>query len=129
MNNTQFLQAFNNHFQEFLDDIVRVFPNDMTVSAAVIGLTKLRKINPRLIIIKFKSAVSEKYGEQILAGDLQYFLEKDYNTDLSDSSQSDAILDKINKLKIPLANMEKADKDSVTKYLQNLCKLSNLYTI
>jgi len=129
MNNSQILQAFNNQFQEFLDDIVRVFPDDMTVAAVVIGLTKMRKINPRLIIIKFKSAVSEKYGEQILAGDLQYFLEKDYNTDISTSSQSDAMLDKIDKLKIPLANMEKIDKESVTKYLQNLCKLSNLYTI
>ena len=32
--NTQILTAFNNHFEEFVDDIVRAFPDDIEIAAA-----------------------------------------------------------------------------------------------
>ena len=41
--NTQILTAFNNHFEEFVDDIVRAFPDDIEIAAAANALKKLRK--------------------------------------------------------------------------------------
>ena len=121
------LTAFNNHFEEFLNDVVRVFPDDMDIATAATALGKLRKANPRLIIMTFKEHVKTPYGAQIEEGNLDFFLEKDYTQDVEGSSQANAILDKIDKIKDPIRNMEDEEKAKVLKYMQNLCKLCDLY--
>ena len=42
MDKTKLLIAFNNHFFEFIDDILRVFPNDYELKTAKSILLKLR---------------------------------------------------------------------------------------
>ena len=121
------LTAFNNHFEEFLNDVVRVFPDDIDIATAATALGKLRKANPRLVILTFKEHVKAPYGEQISEGNLDFFLEKDYTKDVEGSSQASAILDKIDKIKDPINNMEEEEKAKVLKYMQNLCKLCDLY--
>lgn len=121
------LSAFNNHFEEFLNDVVRVFPDDMEIATAATALGKLRKANPRLIIMTFKEHVRVPYGSQIEEGNLEFFLNKDYTGDVEGSSQANAILDKIDKIKDPIRNMDETEKAKVLKYIQNLCKLCDLY--
>ena len=121
------LTAFNNHFEEFLNDVVRVFPYDMEIATAANALGKLRKANPRLIILTFKDHVRKPYGAQIEEGNLEFFLEKDYTSDVEGSSQAGAILDKVDKIKEPIRNMDETEKAKVLHYLQNLCKLCDLY--
>ena len=121
------LTAFNNHFEEFLNDVVRVFPDDMEIATAANALGKLRKANPRLIILTFKDHVRNPYGAQIEEGNLEFFLEKDYTSDVEGSTQAGAILDKVDKIKEPIRNMDEPEKAKVLQYLQNLCKLCDLY--
>tara|TARA_A200000113_G_C8784019_1_gene328575 strand:+ start:124 stop:501 length:378 start_codon:yes stop_codon:yes gene_type:complete len=121
------LTAFNNHFEEFLNDVVRVFPDDMEIATAANALGKLRKANPRLIILTFKDHVRNPYGAQIEEGNLEFFLEKDYTSDVEGSTQAGAILDKVDKIKEPIRNMDETEKAKVLQYLQNLCKLCDLY--
>lgn len=121
------LTAFNNHFEEFLNDVVKVFPDDMEIATAATALGKLRKANPRLIIMTFKEHVKAPYGFQIDEGNLDFFLEKDYTQDVEGSAQANAILDKIDKIKDPIRNMDHEEKAKVLKYMQNLCKLCELY--
>tara|TARA_Y100000287_G_scaffold185118_1_gene187564 strand:- start:740 stop:1117 length:378 start_codon:yes stop_codon:yes gene_type:complete len=121
------LTAFNNHFEEFLNDVVRVFPDDMEIATAANALGKLRKANPRLIILTFKDHVRKPYGAQIEEGNLEFFLEKDYTSDVEGSSQAGAILDKVDKIKEPIRNMDETEKAKVLQYLQNLCKICDLY--
>ena len=124
MSKSDYLNAFNNHFEEFLEDIVRVFPDDQQILAAVKGLKKLRKSNPKLIMTIFNSHIKIPYEREIEKGDLKYFLEKDYVNDINwDLSK---ILSKIDDIKEPINNMAKEDQDKVVKYLQNLCKLIDL---
>ena len=125
--NTQILTAFNNHFVEFVEDIERAWPDDIDIATAANALKKLRKANPRLIVMIFKEHVLAPYGEKIMEGDLSYFIEKDYTKDVEGSAQAGPILEKIQHIKGPFDNMEPAEKDKVLQYLQNLCKLSSLY--
>jgi len=125
--NTQILTAFNNHFEEFVDDVVRAFPDDIEIATAANALKKLRKANPRLVIMIFKEHVVASYGIKIMEGDLSYFIEKDYTKDVEGTTQAGAILEKIQHIKEPLATMEVSEKNKVLKYMQNLCKLSSLY--
>lgn len=127
MSKSDYLNAFNNHFEEFLDDIVRVFPEDQQILSAVSGLKKLRKSNPKLIMTIFNSHIKIPYGEYIENGDLKYFLEKDYVKDIEgDWDISKKILSKIDDIKEPINNMAKEDQNKVVKYLQNLCKLIDM---
>ena len=118
------LAAFNNHFEEFVADIQRVFPEDAEIKAAANALSRLRKANPSIIIKGFKTYVSTPYGEQIDDADISFFINKDYSNDVGDQSP---ILEKINMLREPVANMGEEDQAKVLKYLQNLKKLSDLY--
>ena len=51
---SQILTAFNNHFIEFVEDVKRVFPDDIEIATAANALSKLRKANPKIILMGFK---------------------------------------------------------------------------
>ena len=44
------LQAFNDHFFEFVKDVENVFPNDEDILVAKNSLITIRKANPKMII-------------------------------------------------------------------------------
>jgi len=127
MDNRQILTAFNNHFLEFVDDVKRVFPNDTDIATVQNGFIKMRKANPKLIIMTFKEHVYDPYHKEIELGNLDFFISKDYVKDVKDLGNNNVILEKINYLKEPIKIMNKEDQDKVVKYMQNLCKLCNLY--
>ena len=123
---SQILTAFNNHFIEFVEDVKRVFPDDIEIATAANALSKLRKANPKIILMGFKSYVSGPYQKEIEAGELEFFLKKDYTKDVGGDSAS-IILEKIDTLRKPIAEMNTEDQKKVIKYLQNLTKLVNMY--
>ena len=84
---SQYVAAFNNQFEELVEDIERIFPNDNEISSASRGLKNLRRITPKLIIRVFYEYVDKPYGAYIHDNNLQYFLEKDYKEDLSKTMQ------------------------------------------
>ena len=124
------LSAFNQHFEEFVKDIERVFPNDTDIATAHTALIALRKSNPRLILITFRDWVAQPYKSQIEAGDIDFFIKKDYGNDLDDfgcGEAGGAILEKIDTLRNPVSKMGCEDQKKVITYLQNLSKLCALY--
>jgi hypothetical protein len=118
------LTAFNDHFVEFISDIQLVFPEDADVLTAKNSLIMIRKANPKMIIKIWKSHIVDKYGDQIEKGDLSFFMNKDYSSDISGNEK---IMDGINRLRDPVKNMTKENQDKSMKYIQNLTKLCNIY--
>lgn len=121
------LTAFNDHFIEFIDDIVRIFPDDNDLLTLKNFFVLIRKSNPRLIIKVFHTYVYNKYHEQIEQNNIHFFIEKDYNDDLTNSDNSSKIIDSINRLRDPIRQMNESEKKKTIKYMQNLCKLCKLY--
>jgi hypothetical protein len=120
------LTAFNDHFLEFLNDIQSVFPEDVDVLTAKNALTAIRKANPKMIVKIWRVFIAEKYRDQILAGDIAFFIDKDYGSDVSTAQNSDKIMESINRLREPIRNMGPDNQAKVMKYIQNLTKLSEL---
>lgn len=118
------LKTFSNHIQDFIEDVERVFPEDRDIRRAKTAIETLKKTNPRLLILGWKEHVSVKYGETIMAGDISFFLEKDYNTDVEGDM---TILDAIRRLREPIKQMGSDNQTKVMKYIQNLTKLSIIY--
>lgn len=127
MASSSVLNGFNNHFMEFVEDIIRIFPNDVDISSAKNSFTLIRKANPKLIIKIWKSYVVDKYAAQIDAGDISFFLDKDYGEDLTNAQNSVQIIEAINRLRNPVKMMTPDEQAKTMKYIQNLTKLSSIY--
>ena len=120
------LNAFNDHFLDFLNDVQSVFPNDPDILSAKNALTMIRKANPKMIVKIWKSFISDKYRAQIEANDISFFLSKDYSSDISNTQNSDKIIESINRLREPVNNMGHENQAKVMKYIQNLTKLADM---
>ena len=127
MDKHSILRAFNEHFSEFMQDIIRVFPNDTNLHACKLAIEKMRKANPKLIMITFTQEFVYKYRDQLSNNNLDFFINNDYTDDLKNTSNSSLILEKINMLRDPIRNMNETNKNKTTQYMQNLMKLSDLY--
>jgi hypothetical protein len=125
--NSTILTAFNDHFIEFLDDIIRVFPDDPDILASKNSILLIRKANPRLIIQIWNSHVVGKYRDMINAGNIDFFINKDYSDDLVQADNSRKIIEVIDRIRNPVKMMTPEDQAKTMKYIQNLTKLSAIY--
>jgi Mg2+ and Co2+ transporter CorA len=125
MNNL--LTAFNDHFVEFLTDIQRVFPEDVDILTAKNALLTIRKTNPKIIVKIWTKFIVGEYKKEIDAGDIAFFINKDYAKDIATSNSSDKITESIDRLRNPVKQMSDEDQAKVMKYIQNLTKLASLY--
>ena len=123
------LTVFNNHFIEFIEDVVSIFPNDLDLVTVKNFFILMRKTNPKLIITVFYKYVVLKYQTQINNENIDFFIEKDYKEDLTNNDNSDKIIEAINRLRNPIRLMDDKNKLNTIKYLQNLCKLSSSYVL
>ena len=121
---TNLVQVFNNHFEEFISDIQSVFPEDPDILTAKTGLMTIRKANPTLLPKIWTTYVVGPYYSQIEAGNIQFFIEKDYSSDVSSSDNSQKIMEAIDRLRGPVKQMTKENQDKTMKYIQNLTKLA-----
>lgn len=122
------IKTFNTHFIEFLDDIIRTIPDNMDLKTAKTSSNMIIMANPSMIIKVWYKFIYTPYSKQIEAGDITFFFEKDYSNDLVYISNSNEIMQTIDILREPIKNMNDAETEFTTKYLQNLTKLSVLYT-
>ena len=65
----------------------------------------MRKANPIILIRAWYNRVYTPYKDQIDAGDITFFFEKDYNTDLNKVQGSEEIMKMIDKIRQPLKDM------------------------
>ena len=124
--NPNLVTIFNDHFVEFLTDIHNVFPDDTDILTAKNALVAIRKANPKLIVRIWLKYVANPYQERINAGDVTFFIEKDYAMDLTRSAHADQIMGCIDRLRNPVKQMTPENQAKTMKYIQNLCKLANM---
>lgn len=126
MSSHLYLQAFNKQLTEFLDDVERVFPNDVDIKAGKNSLLLLKKANPKKIIEVWKAYVTDPYYQKIENNEIEFFINKDYDADIGLTSKSE-VMSAIDRLREPIRRMEDEDKQVVMQYLLNLCKLTIIY--
>ena len=121
------IRAFNNMFFEFIDDIITVYPDNVDMLTAKDAFSSFKKMNPTSIIKVWYSSVYSRYSDQIDIGNIDFFMYKDYRTDLSEVNNMQNVLDMIDNVRDPIKNMSVKNKEHVTKYIQDLSKLSTTY--
>ena len=121
------LRAFNKHFFEFIEDIIRILPDEPEIVKAKVSLENIKKMNPTIICKTWFRLVYSPYKEVIDNGDISFFFEKDYSSDLDNVPNAAEIMGIIDKIRMPIKSMDEGNKGHCTKYIQNLSKLSTVY--
>lgn len=123
---TNLVTVFNDHFAEFVNDIQCVFPDDPDILTAKNALLTIRKANPKLLVKIWIQYVFTPYKKQIEDGDINFFLTKDYSSDLITNDKADIIMKSIDRLRKPVKDMSPENQAKTMKYIQNLSKLAML---
>lgn len=121
---TNLVTVFNNHFEDFVNDIQSVFPEDPDILTAKNALITIRKANPKLLVKIWMKYVVIPYSSQIEKGDIDFFINKDYSQDLSRNDNADKIMESIDRLRNPVKMMSTENQTKTMKYIQNLTKLA-----
>ena len=79
-----------------------------------------------MIVKIWNTFIVSKYKSEIEAGNIEFFINKDYSQDVSTTSNSDKIMESIDRLRDPIKNMSADNQAKVMKYIQNLTKLAQL---
>ena len=116
-------KTFNTHLGEFMDDIINVLPNEVDLLTSRTFLSGVMKVKPRLIISYWYKNIYLLYQKEIENGDFEFFLKKDYNSDVMDND----ILNGIEKMRVKIAGLSVESRDKSVEYAKNLSKLSALY--
>ena len=126
-NKSTILKLFNEHFFEFMDELVDIFPDNLDIIASI-NLFKLTKsANITLLIKIWYTYVEVPYGEILRQNNLDYFLDKDYKDDLVNLPNATNALRGIDMLRNPIKNTSDKNKEHSLNYIKNLCKMSVAY--
>ena len=124
------IKLFCSQFREFADDIALVFPSNIDIKTSIFFMNHIMTMNPALFIKSWHNYVSIPYQSEIERGDYSFFLSKDYYKDLGTSTQyeSSNVIKAICVIKREAKDISDDNKTKIIKYLQNLTKLSIMYT-
>ncbi len=118
------VKGFNKHFDEFIEDVQSVFPEDDEVKTMKNLLFLFKKTNPKLVLEYWNTCISIPYKEPIENGDISFFINKDYSADVT---MTDSISSFIERLRGYVKNMTQENQQKSMKYIQNLCNLTKMY--
>lgn len=124
---SKYLKAFNNQFMEFVEDVMRLYPDNKNLVMTKNIFIAAKKTNPKMLCRIWQKYVVIKYHKQILEGNTEFFIEKDYTSDLVNYEYGSKVVDRINDMRDLVRNEDNNNKEMTMKYLVNLCTLSNLY--
>jgi len=117
------LKTFNNHFKEFMDDIISVFPRELDLKTSRTFLSGMIKVKKRVAIECWYNSIYKPYKENIDERDFDFFLNKDYASDVG----SNDIVAGIEKMRQKIKLLSDDSKEKSLNYVYNLSKLSEMY--
>lgn len=122
-----YLKTFNQQFLQFLEDILVVFPNDVDIMNMKNTINTVKKFNPSILIKIWYQYVWIPYNEQVMNDDISFFVEKNYGEDLKLLDEQQKTMDAIERLRIPIRNLNEDDQVKCMHYIKNLSLLSDKY--
>jgi hypothetical protein len=112
-----FIEAFYSQFNQFLDQLKAMYPDDPDFPTFASNLNMMKMMNPMFPVTFIKTDIIDKFGEKILERDESFFLT---NTDIQQSADIDIVY----KLKGYISEMTPQNKEAVWSYLEILTKLT-----
>ena len=121
-------KAFNTLLFSFLDDIITIFPEQEDIATAKTSMMSFKQMNPSLLIKSWYKMVYMPYANVIEAGDVSFFFDKDYSTDLQNVPNGKELMKMIDKVRSPIRSMDDTNRGHCAEYVLKLSKLSEMYS-
>mgnify|MGYP006090131087 FL=1 len=122
-----FLKTFNQQFLQFLEDILVVFPSDVDIMNMKNTINTVKKFNPSMLIKMWYQYVWIPYSDQVMKDDISFFVEKNYGEDIKLLDENQKTIDAIERLRIPIRNLDEENQIKCMHYIKNLSLLSDKY--
>ena len=88
----------------------------------------LKKANPTLIIKTWQYFIWNPYQDQILNGDIDFFIEKDYTHDFRHLPNAKAVSEAIDAtIRNPMREMDETNRSHCIRHIQVVSQLSSKY--
>jgi hypothetical protein len=115
-----YINKFNDTFIEFIEDLVRIFPDDPEFFMYKIAIQNIINRDNTIIINLFDEHVVIPYGDRMLNKDNELFINNHYIS-------NDRAVEIIKKLQSCWIDISDDDKEIVWKYFKILILLNNKY--
>ncbi len=122
MSNTK---KFNLTINNLIDDILLVFPDYQHLKSFKEKYNLLIKYNPKKPLGYFKDTVYN-YKDKIINKEEDYFIKKEYNTDLENIGDNEWYLDQVLNIKELWVKLSDENKETIWTYFNILIKLTDL---
>ena len=119
-------ELFCTQLIEFMDDILTIFPNNLDLKTGKTFIVGLTKVSKKKLVGIWKTSVVDIYEDEIMNGDKEYFINKDYKEDLGEGG-TDKMMSVIEDVRKLMRKTSEENKNKAMKYLQNLTKICKLY--
>ena len=119
------LSLFNKKYFEFLNFIKKYLNDDPNFKLFYRKNQIVKETNVKLIIKTWNERITQKYYNEVINQNFDFFLNKTYNDDIS--TQETPLLKYINDFKIVYPTLEDSVKNEFVEYIVNLTKYSYIY--
>jgi len=129
--NAQILKTFGKQMEEFMEDMLVIFPNDNVILRGKMYFEMMKKANPRFIIRVWKNRIAAKYGQHIADGKFDIFVTMDLSEDIIDNpaDNKEEVVTHLQNMLGSILKMDEDNKNKAFKYIQNITKLSEMYQL
>ena len=129
--NAQILKTFGKQMEEFMEDMLVIFPNDNVILRGKMYFEMMKKANPRFIIRIWKNRIAAKYGQHIANGEFDIFITMDLSEDIIDNpaDNKEEVVTHLQNMLCSILKMDEDNKNKAIKYVQNITKLSEMYQL
>ena len=129
--NAQILKTFGKQMEEFMEDMLVIFPNDNVILRGKMYFEMMKKANPRFIIRVWKNRIAAKYGQHIADGNFDIFVTMDLSEDIIDNpaDNKEEVVTHLQNMLSSILKMDEDNKNKAFKYIQNITKLSEMYQL
>lgn len=110
------MDAFFNQFETFLNEMIRMYPDDIDFPVFVTTVSLLKSTNPMVVLNIIKTEIVDPYDDKIASRDESFFLNQDF-------AQHSVDLNIVQKLKQHIGEMSPQTKETVWKYIEIITKL------
>ncbi|MDB4349429.1 hypothetical protein OAA99_00585 [Omnitrophica bacterium] len=131
VNKSVLVKVFSEQVVELYRDMRIVYPNDTSIKTGLTLVEQIKTFNPKLLISKYKEGVNDEYYEQIVKGDLDFFINKNYEKDVlkagysgNEAKSRAAWLETIKDL---YKQQGEENQKKIQKYFQNFSKICKMY--
>ena len=128
MDKSTALRAFNTLFFDFVNDVISIFQESRELVLAKTSFETMRSFNTSIIVKCWYKNVFLPYSEKILAGDLGFFIDKDYRGDLDALGNAEDLIGIIDQFRDKIREMSPENQKTSLDYLRKLSILSEIYS-